>query len=92
MVLDDANAEASVTRDGLSTQLTQQNFGTFDGTSPANDDSFALGADGALLFSDNLVTNNDVVALLIPHSVTGIRLSDILVGPHYNGKTKNARH
>lgn len=82
VVEDDANAVASVTRDGLSVNLTRQPFATFDGTSPANDDSYALGADGALLFSDNLVTANDVVSLLIPHSITGIKLSDILVGPH----------
>ena len=48
VTLDDPTVQASVTRDGLSTALTRQDFGTFDGTSPANDDSFALGADGAL--------------------------------------------
>ncbi len=79
---DDANSSASVTRDGISTALTRQPYASFDGASPANDDSFALGADGALKFSDNLVTAGDVVAVLIPHSVTGIRLSDVLVGPH----------
>ena len=82
VTVDDANAIGSVTRDGVSTALTRQPFASFDGASPANDDSYALGADGALLFSDNLVTNKDVVAILIPHSVTGIRLSDVLVGPH----------
>jgi hypothetical protein len=79
---DAAGATASVTRLGVSVALNRQPFATFDGTSPANDDSFAIGADGALLFSDNLVTNRDVVAILIPNTVTGIKLSDVLVGPH----------
>lgn len=76
---DDVNAVGSVTRDQLSTPLTRQAFASFDGQT---DDSFALGADGALKFSDNLVTNQDMVALLIPHNLTGIKLSDVLVGPH----------
>lgn len=79
----DIDAKASVIREGsISTLLTRQPFATFTGTSPANDDSFAIGANGALKFSDNLVTNSDVVALLIPVSVTGTKISDVLVGEH----------
>ena len=76
---DDATASASVTRAGISTELTRVAFAAFDGTT---DDQWALGADGALAFSDNLVTAGDVVAVLVPSDVTGIRLSDVLVGPH----------
>jgi hypothetical protein len=79
---DPVTAQGSVIRAGLSTPLTRTAFAAFAGVSPANDDSFAVGADGALMFSDNLVTNRDVVMLLLPISIIGIRLSDILIGPH----------
>ena len=76
---DDATAAASVTRDGISTALTRVADATFD---PVTDDTWALGADGALQFADNLVAAQEVVTLLLPNSVTGIKLSDVLVGPH----------
>lgn len=76
----DIDALASYKKDGISISLTRQPFATFAGASPANDDSFAIGADGALKFSDNLVANNEVVALKIPKNMTGVSISDILVG------------
>lgn len=76
---DNAATAASVTRGGVSTALTREEFATFDGSV---EDSFAIGADGALKFSDNLVAAREIVAILIPHNITGIRLSDVLVGPH----------
>jgi hypothetical protein len=79
VVANDARVSASVTRNLLSTALTRQDYDTFD---PTTDDSFALGADGALKYSNNLVAANELVSLLIPHNVTGITLSDVLVGPH----------
>ena len=62
---DDANTTASYTVDGISTELTRQAFGTFDGTSPTNDNNFAVGADGALLFSDVLLGAVSIEAGLI---------------------------
>ena len=76
---DDATAAASVTRNGISTALTRVATASFDAET---DDTWALGADGALEFANNLVTAQEVVTLLLPNSVTGIKLSDVLVGPH----------
>jgi len=72
-------ASASYTdENGISTQLTRQAFATFNA---ATDDSFAVGDGGALKFSTNLVTDNTLVTMLIPSSVTGARISETLVGP-----------
>jgi hypothetical protein len=79
---DVAGSKASVTRDGLSASLTRVTYDTFVGTSPENDDTWALGADGALKFSANLVSAREVVTLLVPVSATGNGLSNILVGAH----------
>lgn len=76
----DVSAVASYVKDGISINLTRQPFATFTGTSPANDDSFAIGADGALKFSNNLVSAEAVVVLKIPVSVTGVKISEVLVG------------
>jgi hypothetical protein len=73
-----AGATASVTRDGVSTALDRQPYATFD---PAEADSFAVGDDGALKFSTNLVTAQELVTMLIPASVAGARLSEVFVGP-----------
>lgn len=70
---------SKLTDAGLSVSLTYSPYATFD---EGVDDSFAFGADGALLFSDNLVANRDVVMLLAPATVTGNVLSETLVGTH----------
>jgi hypothetical protein len=72
-------AAASYTDDnGISVALTRQPFATFNA---ATDDSFAVGDDGALKFSTNLVTDSVLVTMLIPASVAGARISETLVGP-----------
>lgn len=79
VVADDPRVAASITKGDLSVALTRQPFASFD---PATVESYALGVDGAMLFSDDLVSEKAVVSILVPHSVSGIRLSDVLVGPH----------
>ena len=76
---DPTTAVASKTSNGLSTALTRVAYAGFDGTVA---DQFAIDTDGALKFSDNLVAAEEVVTLSIPHSITGIALSDVVVGPH----------
>lgn len=77
-----AGAAASYTdANGISVPLTRQAFASFDGASPANDYSFAVGDDGALLFSDNLVAEQTLITLLIPANISGSRMSETLVGP-----------
>lgn len=72
-------AAGSYTDDnGISVALDRQPFATFD---PATPDSFAVGDDGALKFSTNLVNTQTLVTLLIPASVAGARISETLVGP-----------
>lgn len=66
----------------FSTPLTQQPFATFSATT---DDSFAIGANMALKFSDNLVEDGAFVTLSITRSITGNSMGDPL-GPHeFNG-------
>lgn len=76
----DVAASAAYKKDGVSVALTRQPYATFTGASPANDDSFAIGANGALKFSDNLVSERAVVALKIPKTMTGVSISEVLVG------------
>jgi len=76
---DEALATASYTKDGVSTKLTREVFATFDGET---DDTYAVGDDGAVKFSDNLVSGQQVVTYLVPSDVTGLRISDVLVGTH----------
>lgn len=72
-------ASASYTdENGISTALTRQPFATFNA---ATADTFAVGDDGALKFSTNLVTANTLVTMLIPASVSGARISETLIGP-----------
>lgn len=75
---DPTTARGSVIRSGVSTALTRATFADY-ATWRATDDQFAVGAEGALAFSDNLVTNNDMVTLLLPETLTGTRISGI---PH----------
>jgi hypothetical protein len=75
----DAAAIASVIVAGISTPLTRQPFATFDNTDPL---SFAVGGNGALKFSTDLVAQREVVTLVIPVTgLTAVSLSDALVGP-----------
>lgn len=74
-----AGASASYTdENGISTALTRQPFATFAG---ATVDSFAVGDDGALKFSDDIVAEQRLVTLLIPASIAGAKISETLVGP-----------
>lgn len=61
-----------------SAPLTQQPFATFTGTT---DDSFAVGANGALKFSDNLVEDQAFVTLSVSRSVIGNKMGEFL-NPH----------
>lgn len=67
-VVADDEAYGSVIRNGVSTALTQQDFADH-ATWKSTADQFGLGGDGALAFSTNLVTNNDVVTLIIPETL-----------------------
>lgn len=62
----------------VSTALTRQAYASFNA---ATDDSFAVGDDGALKFSTNLVSSNTLVTMLIPASIAGSKISETLVGP-----------
>jgi hypothetical protein len=62
----------------VSTALTRQAFASFNA---ATDDSFAVGDDGALKFSTNLVSANTLVTMLIPASIAGAKISETLIGP-----------
>jgi hypothetical protein len=72
----DAEADGSVIRNGISTPLVQADFADH-ATWKTTDDQFALGAAGALAFSDNLVANNDMVTLLLPETLAGNRISGL---------------
>ena len=61
-----------------SVPLTQQPFATF---SPTTANSFAVGANGALKFSDNLVADQTFVTLSVSRAVTGNKMGDFL-NPH----------
>lgn len=79
LAAEDADATASVTRNSISTQITRQPFATFDGTIA---DSYAIGLNGALKFSDNLVAAQEIVTIVTPVSgLTAVNISDLLVGP-----------
>ena len=80
IVGDDTTAVASKTSGGLSTALTRVDYAGF--TDFTTDDQFAVGPNGALKFSNNLVTAEEVVTLSVPNSLTALALSDVVVGPH----------
>ncbi len=78
---DPSTARASVIRNGVSTALTREahaNYSSWRATA----NRFSVGADGALNFSDNLVTNTDIVTLLIPQTLTGNKISEIPSGAY----------
>ncbi|HEY9657682.1 MAG TPA: hypothetical protein V6C65_04395 [Allocoleopsis sp.] len=72
---------AAVTRGELSVALTQAAWADYS-TWRTDLLTFAVGANGALLFSDDVVTAQDVVTLSIPVAGEMTRISDILVGIH----------
>lgn len=74
-----ATTYASAIRNGVSTPLTRDVFASYS-TWRTTDNKFGIGADGALNFSDNLVTNRDIVTLLIPQSLTGNKISELPAG------------
>lgn len=61
-----------------SVPLTQQPFATFTGTT---DNSFAIGANGALKFSDDLVEDKAFVTLSVKRTITGNSFGETL-NPH----------
>lgn len=69
----------SVTRGELSVVLTQAAWANYSSwrTNPL---TFAIGANGALRFSDDLVTASDVVSINFPVTETMARISDELAG------------
>ena len=75
----DAETVGSVTRNGISTALTQSTVAAFDET---DDDTFAVAANGAISLADNLVDEQEVITLVLPvASLTAAKISDLLVGP-----------
>jgi len=77
----DADVEGSAISgtSGLRISLTRQPFATFDPISP---NSFAIGANFARKFSDDLVTRRAYVHLLIPNTFTNVReVSEEVLGP-----------
>lgn len=79
-IVADSDAVASVVRDNVSVALTLEDFASYN-TWKTTPDNFAVGADGALAFSDNLVTNKEVVALSIPYTGTMQKISDVVANP-----------
>lgn len=80
MPADQVDTVASIRKPGaLSTALTRVPYATFTASTTQ---TFAQGADGALKFSDDLVTAREVVSLIMPLEVTGLALGDGLVGAH----------
>lgn len=81
IVADPALAYASVTVGDFSTALTREAYtgtGALTGTK-----KFAIGANGALQFSQDLVDAQEVISLSVPYSITGAnKLSDIILGSH----------
>lgn len=71
----DAETIGSINTDGISTALTQVPFAGFTG---AGTQEFAVGANGELVFSDDL--QGCVISLLIPWNVNARIISDVLVG------------
>lgn len=78
-IVADADAKASKKVGYISTPLTIQPYATF---TPATANSFAVGADGALKFSDNLVAARETVSVMIPYTLTGLSIGDEIVGGH----------
>lgn len=70
---------SKVGSNGLSFPLVRAAYATFD---PAVADTFAQGANGALKFSNNLVTAKEIISVQMPYTVTGLTIGDNLVGPH----------
>jgi len=76
----DAVAHGSVVREGASAPLAQDDFAdhaTWKGTP----DKFGVGANGALVFSTNLVAAKEMVTLLLPETLTGNKISGLPAGP-----------
>lgn len=73
-----AGASASITKNGVSIKLDRQDFGSFSAATP---ESYAVGDDGAMKFSTDLVETQALVTMLIPAAIAGARLSETLVGP-----------
>ncbi len=79
-VVVDAAAVASIIRNDVSVPLNRQPFAGYE-TWRDEDDNFGIGLNGALAFSDNIVTEKQVVALSIPYTGTMRKISDIVANP-----------
>lgn len=82
----DATAYGSVIRNGVSAELTQEAFADHETWKGTTDDAFAVGLNGALAFSTNLVTNGDIVTLLLtetlPDTTGAARISAVPAGAY----------
>lgn len=78
---DPTTARASVIRNGVSTALTRETHANY-ATWRATANRFSVGANGALNFSDNLVTNTDIVTMLIPQSIAGNKIDELPAGAY----------
>lgn len=78
-VVADAPSQASITRNNISFQLTQVPIGSFDATVA---DTFAVGANFNVKFSNNLVTAGETLSLQTQESFTYLGIGDNLVGAH----------
>ncbi len=72
---------AAVTRGEISTALTQAAYADYS-TWRTQNLRFAVGANGALRFSNDIVAAQDVVTLSIPLTGEMSRISDLVVGDH----------
>lgn len=78
-IVADADAKASIKTAYSTEELTAQPYATFNGSTAK---SFAVGANGAVKFSTDLVTNRETVSLMVPYTLTGLSIGDELVGAH----------
>jgi len=75
----DEVSQASYTNVNVSVALIQSDFALFD---PTVDDQFAVGAAGAFKFSNNLVASLARVTVKVPYTVTGLGISNEVIGKH----------
>lgn len=70
---------ASYTKNEISVPLTQAAWDDYE-TWRLTMGKFAIGANGARRYSNDLVATQEIVSLSIPHTITGQQISDLLVG------------
>jgi hypothetical protein len=73
--------QASIKEINQSEMLTQEAFASYSSWRSSNK-RFAVGANGALAFSDDIVAAQHVVTLLLPMTGAGTRISELSAGAH----------